>query len=805
MATIGKIGIGVNTRLNFHDFKHDVNSTLGFGFCEPTLIHSMHAKSKIDLKTSSVVRLAPLPCPTFGRLKARQDTVFVPMTDVFEAWNEFITGTGYSTANGSGVPTTLDYITYNQLFVLLNTMNFLPNYNAATFKLDNLDNLLRQMFTYSFSINWNPFSDGDEIEQDFAVTEWNDLDTLIMAASTPEGKKRALRFLNEFFLRCAHYNDDESQRLSSIMGFTSRSTYFGRVFSYSSDNNNKEIFTDFTTILHSFIRPSYLRNCDLRDYEYMPQGLANLVDAFNSAPESVISMFDQPRTHLNSDFAFVYAPEFVIHWANKDAFDHDSDDENINWVPNASKKYKVCLNFHLTPYGKRIYKILTAMGVTERYNDNIELSKLFAYFKAWFDLFDPQRNKNWKQTNCYRLIHNFYDYRVLAYDILAGNNSSYAGGSWSVLYDLFVNFIIDLVKCNYFLGADTFTVANRYPLQPANGDINNPAMLQGLNPALYQGQNGTADVSTVALASAGAGRVSQGGGVSPLTSLSVIALERLYYAINKESALASNIEDIMLTRFGVNIKSTRVLGRSDYNIEIDPVYATVNNEQTKMAEYAGKAVASGTSKRIDFTAPVQGYVIQMFSVVPYGGYVQGSTPAQLKRADFYSDYTAMYDSLGYEKMHKSQILGRESVINNYKQDEEFGNVPQLFHLKFRTNLANGGFAFRSERASFLPYSLDRLFSEGDINNHISSTLGQVTDAYSKPIDVVPDPILRTVGLYEGFGNYNRIFYDTAGLADNFILHMIQDLKYYSPMKSVSTSFDTVDHSVDDDTRQAERA
>ena len=61
--TIGNINFGVNSKKNFHDFKHDVNSTLGFGFSEPTLIHPMQAKTSIDLQTKSVVRLAPLPCP----------------------------------------------------------------------------------------------------------------------------------------------------------------------------------------------------------------------------------------------------------------------------------------------------------------------------------------------------------------------------------------------------------------------------------------------------------------------------------------------------------------------------------------------------------------------------------------------------------------------------------------------------------------------------------------------------------------------------------------------------------------------
>jgi hypothetical protein len=64
-------------------------------------------------------------------------------------------------------------------------------------------------------------------------------------------------------------------------------------------------------------------------------------------------------------------------------------------------------------------------------------------------------------------------------------------------------------------------------------------------------------------------------------------------------------------------------------------------------------------------------------------------------------------------------------------------------------------------------------------------------------DYVPDEELRYIGRYEKFGNYDRIFYDTTGLTENFIVHMIQDFSMYAPMKSISDSYDTFDDDVDD--------
>ena len=358
MATIGKINIGVNSRKNFHDFKHDVNSTLSFGFCEPTLIHSMHAKSSIALKSSSVVRLAPLPCPTFGRMKARTDTVFVPMTDVFEAWNEFISGTSYNTANGSGVPFEVDNMSFNNFFLLLlQCGTYLKDGNLGrdTFRLENIDNILRQMCTFSFSVNWDIFADGDTLQSDtYTASEWHDLDTLMMSAVTPYGKFRAIRFLSQFLDACTMYGSHipaATESLAVKLNMNEFNTDSGRLFNYQANTAGSPIFPSNYIPLHYFFRPSYFKNCEFADLDYLQSGILGLVNAFAGAPDVVNSVFDNPRTHANYDYSFVYEPSQIIHWASKSAFDDNSDDENINTFAN-NGAFRVALNVHLTPYGK---------------------------------------------------------------------------------------------------------------------------------------------------------------------------------------------------------------------------------------------------------------------------------------------------------------------------------------------------------------------------------------------------------------------------------------------------------------------
>ena len=76
---------------------------------------------------------------------------------------------------------------------------------------------------------------------------------------------------------------------------------------------------------------------------------------------------------------------------------------------------------------------------------------------------------------------------------------------------------------------------------------------------------------------------------------------------------------------------------------------------------------------------------------------------------------------------------------------------------------------------------------------------------TKGVDLIADEYLRYIGRSDGFGNYNRIFYDTTGLTDNFIVDIVHEFKQYSPMKPVSESFDTFDDDVDNGSIQISHA
>ena len=108
---------------------------------------------------------------------------------------------------------------------------------------------------------------------------------------------------------------------------------------------------------------------------------------------------------------------------------------------------------------------------------------------------------------------------------------------------------------------------------------------------------------------------------------------------------------------------------------------------------------------------------------------------------------------------------------------------------------------RATRSEFLPYSLDRVFTEDEIQQFGSNAEVRIVPATT----ITPNEYLRYIGKDEELGNYDRIFYDIFGVTDNFIVHMVNTFDYYAPMKPISESFETFDKEVDDNVKSVEKA
>jgi hypothetical protein len=119
MLNIGNISLGRSTKRYSHDMSCDNNSTMSFGFFQPLYTQMMLKGDKLSLSARQLVRLAPMPVPTFGRMKLVNHAVYVPFSDVYPAYDALLAKVNVSTSVKTYIPTELPKITNSLLVAFL--------------------------------------------------------------------------------------------------------------------------------------------------------------------------------------------------------------------------------------------------------------------------------------------------------------------------------------------------------------------------------------------------------------------------------------------------------------------------------------------------------------------------------------------------------------------------------------------------------------------------------------------------------------------------------------------------------------
>lgn len=143
MLNIGNISLGRSTKRYTHDMSCDNNTTMSFGFFQPIFTQMMLKGDKLSLSARQLVRLAPMPVPTFGRLKLVNHALYVPFSDVYPAYDALLAKVNVSTSVKTYIPTELPKIT-NSLLVA-----FLCSYHGimCQWSLDSGRNMTRDTLT----------------------------------------------------------------------------------------------------------------------------------------------------------------------------------------------------------------------------------------------------------------------------------------------------------------------------------------------------------------------------------------------------------------------------------------------------------------------------------------------------------------------------------------------------------------------------------------------------------------------------------------------------------------------------------
>lgn len=789
MVTIPKITIGRSARRNYFDKKHDVNTTSDFGFCQPTLVDNIVPDTKIKLKTNSFVRLAPLPVPTLGRIQVKQHTAFVPYRDVFLAYDAFMSEKSVSSGVKTYIPRVADGLTNHELFAIMLCWSFISSHNISNIT----NNLFFRLRAFTRQ-NTRASDNGLFMKLDSYYDPLNDESQLNYYNNNQ--RLNAYDFYDKLFASrsssVAPFLRELSRYMDTILG--SKSVLFDHdIYPIDTDspadmvgiNPNWSIFTDYN-IQHAY---GHL----LRDVN----------TSFGPTTDLLMEDLEDYNSFIFSDSISIDNSDFIMKL---------TESINTSWFDDSESLQSGVINdvyfcIKLTPLGRRLFKILTACGVTfGKKNVPIDYLSLLSYYKVWFDKYNPGRNLQWFETNAYKLIHNYFDYNHTISEYFNNETIVQADDASDKLKRLFfINFLCDLPQCCYSLPVDNITVATRDYLNESNGNVH----IDDIAP-LVGGYGGTPaptdpDYNPVNVYMAGQNNFMSYGMLNNtglLNGLTVQMMERVYKYVNKNSILGQRIDAwLKAHNYGSPLPESLVLGDEDFSVFVRDVFSTAETSDGYLGEYAGEAKQNNEGKTLQFETLNGGILIQLTTIVPFGGYVQGNSIGLRSKFDFYN---SVYDSLGREPLRLSEVLSRSYYINNFKDDEIFGFVPQYFNKKVKNNLANGGFSLRSQMSQFLPYSLDRIFTTADVRVKVNG-FGREYVVEDDELPVIPDDYLRFIGRTEGFGNYNRIFYDITGQTDNFILDLYQDYEVYSPMKRVSESFDTFDDNIDNATINIEHS
>lgn len=87
-----RVKVSTNKRSSI-DLSHDQVTSTDFGKIIPICVRECLPGDDISLDPRVFIRLAPLAVPTFGRIKARVHTFFVPNRILWKGWDRWITGT----------------------------------------------------------------------------------------------------------------------------------------------------------------------------------------------------------------------------------------------------------------------------------------------------------------------------------------------------------------------------------------------------------------------------------------------------------------------------------------------------------------------------------------------------------------------------------------------------------------------------------------------------------------------------------------------------------------------------------------
>lgn len=710
-SIIPKIKIGKPRGREKLDLSFDCSTTANMGHIQPIMCREMVPNETFKVKVNSLVRLASMPLPTFGRMSMRLHHVYVPYHDLWEPFDCMLSGQHYTPAGASTfVPSAVPYFTMGSIVKEL-IMNYcditICKNNGGVFgdpltiTTTNISNITKQTFD---TIAEAQASDVAQIN-----TAWNAI------------------------------------KSSSAVKF------------------GKSGYTPFAKGKGSIAGDDY--------------GVLNL------GTYAACVGYNQTVKFGGTDNNVVINPDGV-------ALDY----QGADFITVCGLNNGYYLLFKMKPILKRFRTVMIGLGYQFSPYSGVELSplKLMSYYRAWFELFRPKRELSFTDTALYKLIMMMRTKNGSGLDSLT---------EWKDFLDAMIK------DCFYYLPMDYFSMATTSPqMQPTESNFSISTEVGGISNQHQEGVIAYKDNEGAASSTSDVRVIDGSALVNPL--MMKMAMRLLTFA-NKNTVIGRSVRDWLKVHYGVSSDYDSNgfirIGSSRVNINVSDVMSTAESQDGFLGEYAGRGIGFGDSEKFDFTAKEFGCWITLMVIVPESGYYQGYL-AENRHLNRYQFFMPEFDALGHQVIERGEIMDDYNVDSEtwkpwdevstnqgYQRKAAFGFVPRYSEYKVGRNIVNGDFSLPGLQSSMAPYTLDRRISQGLVYPKDVHSTG-LDGIYIEKPTFIPSIVydnFRRIDPSDHLGQYLRIFNYTKGDLDHFLVHNVIEVTAIAPMKSLRSSFDTV--------------
>ena len=763
---------------------HNVNTTLGWCETQPLVNRLCLPDTKNVISIESLCRLSPIVVPTFGDCSVNFYHYFVNCSDLLEHFNDLLSETPISGAFGT------EFMLTSVPSMPHCLISLLPFFGSHLTIYRSRFRSVHDSKTVSFFGNSALARDGESVE---GATTW--INNLITSINTG--------FNNQVI---SLQNSDFFGPSRVCYCFDGRFLVDDSVFK---DVNGVDI-----SRLSSMKIP--LSNTNVLDFVYQQDDNGKL-------KTSRYGIDISPVTYNDADYV-----------------------SELRFSPGEGEDdVYVTLCFRFSAFGKRIKKILNGSG----YKINLSISKkrsllpLFAYYKAYYEIFGLRLYENWENKAACKLLRLCDDFGISDYSVGLATSSSLTGDLNNSVRTLFKKFILDLGSCWYtdsqdWVSSHTVTDGVDVPvdqeflatfhdgfdesapdMDSAAGHVN-PGVNTSVQGATFFGQSAHSFINNII----------HGYVDSEL-------LKRLYVWTNKDTIAGRIVaQRCRLQGLGTFMErcKPRFIGFDTLDIQFSDVVSQADTfkdgQGSLLGEYGGKGIGYTKATKHYYHNEEFGFLITIAVMVPHAGYCQATDPS-IDCCGKYDFYQPAFDALGKEVTPKEYVF---SEVNSsfdgdmHALERGFGYTTRYSKFKVINNVMNGDFNRPETSERYQRYMLDKIMDIGKVTNDAVQEISSNTEGviamstfahrYSLPSELpVAGDIWRYLGRYSWMSNFERIFADNGDdlsqyrfnsiayptdnralweffntIRDGFLLHNVVHYTQFAPVIPFSDSFETLE-------------